>query len=87
MNNPLRLIRKFLNEGHIEIVSYGLAPNPFGFCFEILNDELTDKTLKTISEAFDYLSNEEEELLRKQYLWLNQWTFGKDHMMVNGQFA
>lgn len=46
------------------LVSFGLAPNPNGFCFE-LGDETTREQALELTKALDALSPREEEDLRK----------------------
>ena len=47
-----------------EIVSYGLAPRPNGFCFE-RGPDTSDEQCVALSKALDALTNDEEQLLRK----------------------
>lgn len=44
---------QFSLDHNLEIVSYGLAPNPNGFCYEVHDDE-TDCEVK---RRFEYLLN------------------------------
>jgi hypothetical protein len=46
-----------------EIVSYGLAPRPNGFCFE-RGDDTSDAQCVALSKALDSLTSDEEQLLR-----------------------
>lgn len=46
------------------IVSYGLAPNPNGFCFEA-SENTTQDQVKALSKALDSLTDNEEQFLRK----------------------
>lgn len=54
--------------GDIEIVSYGLAPNPFGFCYEIYTDDIPKKDLQAIDRLLDGLSVIDELILRNMYI-------------------
>ena len=51
--------------GQVELVSFGLAPNPFGFCYEVLDSEadVTD-----LDASLECLSDEDEITLRSLYL-------------------
>lgn len=51
----------------IELVSYGLAPNPFGFCYE-KHEELSEKLEKELNTLLNGLSTQEEKVL-KEILW------------------
>lgn len=55
------------NVGDIEIISYGLAPNPNGFCYE-LYDNVDAKDLKEIDTLLELLSSEDVQTLRELYL-------------------
>lgn len=57
----------FMLENDYEIVSYGLAPNPNGFCYEYQGkDSKRDWNLdKYISDTLESLNREESEMLRK----------------------
>ena len=46
-----------------EIVSYGLAPNPNGFCFEA-SESTTQDQVKALSKALDQLTSKEEQFLK-----------------------
>jgi len=46
-----------------EIVSYGLAPNPNGFCYE-RGEDATYKECQELSELLDLLTNSETVKLR-----------------------
>lgn len=48
---------------NINIVSYGLAPNPFGFCYEVENTSCA--AAKKLDELLDSLSEEQELELKK----------------------
>jgi len=63
-----RLIQLLEKNCHaIEIVSYGLAPNSFGFCYEIF-DDIPKKELNEIDSLLDYLNDDDVEFLRAAYL-------------------
>lgn len=48
----------------MEIISYGLAPNPNGFCFE-RSDKTSNKKVKELSKLLDQLTKEEERQLKQ----------------------
>ena len=48
----------------LEIVSYGLAPNPNGFCFES-HGKASDKVKRHFSDQLDTLTKDETQELRK----------------------
>ena len=54
--------------GQIELVSYGIAPNSFGFCYEILEGAQGTIEIRAIENALDSLSYEQEQVLRELYL-------------------
>ena len=62
-------ILKLLESGRIEIVSYGLAPNPNGFCYELdregLNMGEVGKLMHDIDKALESLNKTEENQLRR----------------------
>lgn len=60
-------IERLLETYDCELVSYGLAPNPNGFCFE-RGENTTDLEAKLLSEALGSLSKEAENYLREHYL-------------------
>lgn len=57
-------IIEFLEDRTIEIVSYGLAPNPNGFCFELYDDACSDDA-DVLNTMLNSLSSKEEAKLRK----------------------
>lgn len=63
MSNRINAILEFCEENNIEIISYGLAPNPNGFCFEY-DDRVTD-CVEKLDELLDSLSSIEVSELRK----------------------
>jgi hypothetical protein len=62
--NKIEKILWFLAENSIEIVSYGLAPNPNGFCFELFG-EASQNDAKELSSMLDALTSKEELELRR----------------------
>lgn len=64
MSNKIKAILSLCEESGIQIISYGLAPNPFGFCFE-RGDETTKAQCKEMSRLLDSLSETDEAKLRK----------------------
>ena len=54
--------------GDIELVSYGLAPNPNGFCYEILNDSVLYADILRLDKLLDELSPQGEKIIRELYL-------------------
>ena len=56
--------------GDIALVSFGLAPNPFGFCYEVYNTY--NKVPRTDLNALDFLlgnlNDAQEMQLRELYL-------------------
>lgn len=51
-------------DNNLEIVSYGLAPNPNGFCFEV-HGSTSDITINAFSKVLDSLSSETVLELKK----------------------
>lgn len=68
MSPAVRKVLAFCADHDIEIVSYGLSPNPNGFCFE-RGENTSQKACKTLSGMLDSLTGLEEQELRK-------WVFG-----------
>lgn len=66
MSNSRRIkdIIDFCNENDIEIVSYGIAPNPNGFCYELFGDSCRDEA-RCLDEMLDGLTSEESKELRR----------------------
>lgn len=63
MSKRVKQILKLCEKTGIVIVSHGLAPNPFGFCFE--RGEQTKKTdCKKMNDLLDGLSGDEETELK-----------------------
>lgn len=62
--DPVAKILQMMEKHHIEIISYGLAPNPFGFCFEAEN--VDSKILEEFSALLDSLNNEEINQLKRK---------------------
>lgn len=59
----IRVLLNFLSLHDIEIMSYGLAPNPWGFCYEA--PPCTPKRVhKRLNKMFDELSESEEKELK-----------------------
>ena len=63
MSLPKRVqaVIDFCDDNHVDIISYGLAPNPNGFCYEADDDVET----KELEEMLDALTSKEENELRK----------------------
>jgi hypothetical protein len=62
-----RNVENLLNtllENNLELVSYGLAPNPNGFCYEIHGDRPSKSFLKHIDTQLDTLTKEQEQWLK-----------------------
>lgn len=56
---------EFMQEHEIEIVSYGLAPNPWGFCYEA--PEGTSKTVHNkMNDLLNNLTGPQEALLKRE---------------------
>lgn len=49
----------------IEIVSFGLAPNPWGFCFEA-SEDTPEKAIVQLHRWLDGLTKDQIEELRKE---------------------
>jgi hypothetical protein len=71
LTKDLKQLIKILEEqcGNIEIVSYGLSPNPNGFCYEVYNPDKIDKS-KAINFCYliNNLTNKEEKIIKELYL-------------------
>jgi hypothetical protein len=69
-NKNLRDCIKVLENhcGQIELISYGLAPNPFGFCYEIIEGSSGTINIRTIENALDSLNSDQEEVIKGLYL-------------------
>jgi hypothetical protein len=57
-------ILDFITEHNVEIVSYGLAPNPNGFCYELPDDLVDTDVDETLSRLFNGLTREQERELK-----------------------
>jgi len=67
LKNCIRIIESLC--GDIELVSFGLAPNPNGFCYEVHNESLFNtKELEALDDALNYLTGEEEDTIKELYL-------------------
>lgn len=55
------------NTDHIELVSYGLAPNPNGFCYE-KKDTLPKEVEIEINNLLECLNKDDEKFFRAFYL-------------------
>ncbi len=65
MSPALRKVLSFASDWNIEIVSYGLAPNPNGFCFEA--DDTVPRDIKIkFSKMLDGLTESEENELKER---------------------
>lgn len=65
MSKQVKEILDFLGETDIQIVSYGLAPNPNGFCYEIYGDSCSDEA-SCLEEMLEGLTKEQEEELKRE---------------------
>lgn len=61
MSQLVQEILEFCEETGLEIVSYGLAPNPDGFCFEAIGEPEDEQQL---SEMLSDLNSAEERELK-----------------------
>ncbi len=69
MTNTIKLIEEILETGDFELVSYGLAPNPDGFCYEFIGEVYREaETELRLNELLYGLTNEETRILKKRYL-------------------
>lgn len=67
LRNCIRILESLC--GDVELVSFGLAPNPNGFCYEVHNESLFNtKELKALDDALEILTSEEENTLKELYL-------------------
>lgn len=67
MSQRVKKLLKFMLDNDLEIVSYGLAPNPFGFCFES-HGKASDKIKKHVSKQLESLTKLEVNEIRKAVL-------------------
>lgn len=65
MSNKVKDLAQFMLDNNIEIVSYGLAPNPNGFCFECHDDSTPDHVKKYVSKELNTLTKVEIDQLKK----------------------
>lgn len=64
MNQHLQKIISFCELHDITIISYGLAPNPFGFCYEA-GDRTCASDCEYLDNLLDELSPKDEQILRQ----------------------
>lgn len=64
ISKPVEQILELCADSGAVIVSYGLAPNPNGFCFE-RGDDTTDAQAKRLSKLLEGLSERDERALRR----------------------
>lgn len=62
--SPITRIIDLMDESGIQIVSYGLSPNPNGFCFEG-SDDTTDEQMNEMANIIEDLSFKDEKKLRR----------------------
>lgn len=65
----IRLIESLL--GVVELTTYGVAPNPNGFFYEILKDAITlgeRRKIKFLDRELDSLSKNQEAVIKELYL-------------------
>lgn len=65
--STLQEIEEILDGGHFELVSFGLAPNPNGFCYE-REDDSQPVQEKRLNELLNSLTTDDEILLKERYL-------------------
>lgn len=65
MTDRIERLFDLMIEHNIEIVSYGLAPNPNGFCFECLEPGTPDEIKGLMSVYLGALTNKETEIVRR----------------------
>jgi hypothetical protein len=69
MSKTIAALVEILDDGEFELVSYGLAPNPDGFCYEFSGDGKRDKVQETrLNNLLDSLNESEERLIKARYL-------------------
>ena len=61
MTPAVRKVLSFASDWNIETVSYGLAPNPWGFCFECDDSVPRDIKIK-FSKMLDGLTTSESHV-------------------------
>lgn len=64
MSPKVEKILEICSRQDIEIVSFGLAPNPWGFCFEI-GEDTSEKAVQKINDLLNSLNEKEESELKK----------------------
>lgn len=65
LRNCIRILESLC--GDVELVSYGLAPNPNGFCYE-KHTAISEVDEKALNDALNSLSSKEIETLTELYL-------------------
>lgn len=56
-NERVNIFVETLHNAGCELVSYGLAPKPFGFCYENVEETASKETLKQIEEELDIIES------------------------------
>lgn len=64
MECPVEKLKELCLDHGIVVVSYGLAPRPFGFCIELPDHDLERDTLDEIECTIDRIENS-DRLTRK----------------------
>lgn len=64
MRNKVQQILYLCALHNIEIVSYGLAPNPNGFCYEIGDTPIA--AVEELENLLDSLTKSEENMLKSE---------------------
>lgn len=62
-NQKLQKILQFALDNDLEIVSYGLAPNPNGFCFES-HGKASETAKRWLTKELERLNKSEVEILK-----------------------
>ena len=65
MSPKVQKIFDFMADHDVEIVSFGIAPNPFGFCYE-RGENASDKDCKKFDGMLKRLTVSEERELKKE---------------------
>lgn len=65
MNHKIKAILDHCEAHGLEFVSYGLAPNPWGFCYE-RSDASSDEACKDLDRMLNGLSDNEENELKRE---------------------
>lgn len=63
--SKIQQILDFCTDNNIEIVSYGLAPNPNGFCYELPENLDDTDAYETLNKMLDALTAQQVVELRK----------------------